>query len=216
MKELWEIQPDRHQQGLVIHTAGWPLALRHLRRLVPVPHGEQPGRDRLRGRAGLPATPTCTRTRNSSATRRIPRSGISSRAASASCYGARAISAGGLQSLPKLVFPGRLPDRRRRRLSQRLAHQGQPRRDQVGHARGGGGVRRGEGRPQRRRARRVSRGVPRELAARRAAPRAQLQAVDEQGALPGHADGRASTRSCSAERRRGRCTTTMPTTRRCS
>jgi electron-transferring-flavoprotein dehydrogenase len=25
LKELWEIQPDRHQTGLVIHTAGWPL-----------------------------------------------------------------------------------------------------------------------------------------------------------------------------------------------
>ena len=57
-------------------------------------------------------------------------------------YGARAITAGGLQSLPKLVFPGGVPDRRRRGLSQRLAHQGQPCRDQVRHARGRGGLRR--------------------------------------------------------------------------
>jgi electron-transferring-flavoprotein dehydrogenase len=26
LKELWEIRPELHQKGLVIHTAGWPLA----------------------------------------------------------------------------------------------------------------------------------------------------------------------------------------------
>src|ERR687896_876928 len=25
LKELWEVKPERHQPGLVIHTAGWPL-----------------------------------------------------------------------------------------------------------------------------------------------------------------------------------------------
>src|SRR3546814_12324364 len=25
LKELWEIDPSKHQQGLVVHTAGWPL-----------------------------------------------------------------------------------------------------------------------------------------------------------------------------------------------
>src|SRR5258707_798487 len=25
LKELWEIKPERHQSGLVVHTAGWPL-----------------------------------------------------------------------------------------------------------------------------------------------------------------------------------------------
>jgi electron-transferring-flavoprotein dehydrogenase len=25
LKELWEVEPERHQPGLVIHTAGWPL-----------------------------------------------------------------------------------------------------------------------------------------------------------------------------------------------
>ncbi|MDA0225796.1 MAG: NAD(P)/FAD-dependent oxidoreductase, partial [Proteobacteria bacterium] len=25
LKELWEVKPDRHQTGLVVHTAGWPL-----------------------------------------------------------------------------------------------------------------------------------------------------------------------------------------------
>ena len=123
-----------------------------------------------------------SRTRNSSATRRIPRSGTSSRAASASAYGARAISAGGLQSLPKLVFPGGalIGDDAGFLNASRI--KGSHCRDQVGHARRRGGVRRARGRARRRRARRLSRGVPRELAPRRAAPRAQLQAVDEQRA----------------------------------
>ncbi|HEY3075136.1 MAG TPA: NAD(P)/FAD-dependent oxidoreductase, partial [Burkholderiales bacterium] len=25
LKELWEVKPERHQPGLVVHTAGWPL-----------------------------------------------------------------------------------------------------------------------------------------------------------------------------------------------
>src|SRR5918994_7064027 len=27
LKELWELAPERHQPGLVVHTAGWPLDL---------------------------------------------------------------------------------------------------------------------------------------------------------------------------------------------
>jgi len=28
LKELWEVQPERHEAGLVIHSAGWPLDAR--------------------------------------------------------------------------------------------------------------------------------------------------------------------------------------------
>ena len=42
------------------------------------------------------------------------------------CYGARAITEGGCQSVPKLVFPGGALDRLRGGLRQRAAHQGQP------------------------------------------------------------------------------------------
>ena len=24
-KEIWDIDPEKHQEGLVVHTAGWPL-----------------------------------------------------------------------------------------------------------------------------------------------------------------------------------------------
>ena len=57
-------------------------------------------------------------------------------------YGARAITEGGWQSVPKLVVPRRRADRLRRRLRQRAAHQGQPQRDAVRHA-GGRARRRG-------------------------------------------------------------------------
>ena len=53
LKELWQVQPEKHQSGLVIHTAGWPLDSQHLRRLLPLSHGRQPGVHRLRGRPGL-------------------------------------------------------------------------------------------------------------------------------------------------------------------
>src|SRR5258706_9584625 len=105
LKELWEVKPERHVPGLVVHSAGWPLDnstyggsfLYHLEAnqvavgfvvgfgyenpyLYPV---EEVQRDKthpaIRGffEGG----------------RRIS-------------YGARAIAAGGIQSLPKLVFPG--------------------------------------------------------------------------------------------------------------
>ena len=50
-------------------------------------------------------------------------------------YGARAINEGGLQSVPKLAFPGRRADRLLRGLRQPAAHQGQPQRDEDRHAR---------------------------------------------------------------------------------
>ena len=79
---------------------------RHLRRLVPLPPGGQPGRGRLRDRPRLQESVSVARSTSSSASRRTRRSASTSRAASASAYGARAITAGGLQSLPKLTFPG--------------------------------------------------------------------------------------------------------------
>ena len=58
LKELWEIKPDKHQPGLVVHTAGWPLDsdtyggsfLYHMENNQVV--------DRLRGRAWLTAIRT--------------------------------------------------------------------------------------------------------------------------------------------------------------
>ena len=105
LKELWEVKPEVHQPGLVIHTAGWPLAadvyggsfLYHMEaRQVAV--GFVVGL----GYANPYLSPfeEFQRFKTHPAIRGFFEGGkrIS--------YGARAIAAGGLQSLPRLVFPG--------------------------------------------------------------------------------------------------------------
>ena len=105
LKELWEIKPEKHQTGLVMHTAGWPLQsdtyggsfFYHMEdNLVSVGFVVGLGYsnpylspyDEFQRYKTHPAIRTFLE-----GAKRI-------------AYGARAISAGGLQSLPKLVFPG--------------------------------------------------------------------------------------------------------------
>ena len=105
IKELWEIDPAQHQPGLVIHTAGWPLAndtyggsfLYHLENnQVAVGYVVGLGYSN----PYLSPFEEFQRYKTHPAIRRFFEGGkrIS--------YGARAITAGGLQSLPKLVFAG--------------------------------------------------------------------------------------------------------------
>ena len=105
LKELWEIKPEKHQRGLVIHTAGWPLAsdtyggsfLYHMEdNLVAV--GFVVGL----GYANPYLSPyeEFQHYKTHPAIRPFFEDG------KRLAYGARAITAGGLQSLPKFVFPG--------------------------------------------------------------------------------------------------------------
>jgi len=105
LKELWEIDPAKHQPGLVIHTAGWPLNadtyggsfLYHLENnQVAVGYVVGLGYDN----PYLSPFEEFQRYKTHPAIRGFFEGGkrIS--------YGARAITAGGLQSLPKLTFPG--------------------------------------------------------------------------------------------------------------
>jgi electron-transferring-flavoprotein dehydrogenase len=105
LKELWEVKAERHEPGLVVHTAGWPLDagtyggsfLYHLEnRQVAVGFVvglayENPY---------LSPYEEFQRFKTHPEIRKYLEQGkrIS--------YGARAITAGGLQSLPQLVFPG--------------------------------------------------------------------------------------------------------------
>ncbi len=105
LKELWEVKPDKHVPGLVVHTAGWPLDsatyggsyLYHLENnLVAVGFV-----------VGLAYTnpflspfEEFQRYKTHSVIRSFFDGG------KRLAYGARAITAGGLQSLPKLTFPG--------------------------------------------------------------------------------------------------------------
>lgn len=105
LKELWEIDPKMHKPGLVIHTGGWPLDnstyggsfLYHLENnqvavgfVVGLSY-ENPW---------LSPFEEFQRYKTHPEIRKYFEGGkrIS--------YGARAITAGGLMSLPKLVFPG--------------------------------------------------------------------------------------------------------------
>ena len=105
LKELWEIKPDKHQLGLVVHTAGWPLAsdtyggsfLYHMEdNLVAVCYVVGLGY----ANPHLSPYEEFQRYKTHPTIRAFFESG--KRVA----YGARAITAGGLQALPKLVFPG--------------------------------------------------------------------------------------------------------------
>ncbi|MBA5604392.1 electron transfer flavoprotein-ubiquinone oxidoreductase [Duganella sp. FT3S] len=105
IKELWEIDPAKHQPGLVIHTTGWPLDsktyggsfLYHLEN-NQVMVGYVVGLNYAN--PYLSPYEEFQRYKTHPAIRTFFEGGkrIS--------YGARAITAGGLQSLPKLVFPG--------------------------------------------------------------------------------------------------------------
>ncbi|GJH10294.1 electron transfer flavoprotein-ubiquinone oxidoreductase [Caballeronia novacaledonica] len=105
IKELWEIDPARHEPGLVIHTAGWPLDrdtyggsfLYHLddnQVMVGFVVGL--------GYSNPYLSPfeEFQRYKTHPAIRTFLEGG------KRVSYGARAITAGGLMSLPKLVFPG--------------------------------------------------------------------------------------------------------------
>ncbi|WP_322399986.1 electron transfer flavoprotein-ubiquinone oxidoreductase [Massilia luteola] len=105
IKELWEIDPAKHQPGLVIHTAGWPLDndtyggsfLYHLENnqvAVGFVVGLSYQNPYLSPYEEFQSYKTHPAIRHFfEGGKRIS-------------YGARAITAGGLQSLPKTVFPG--------------------------------------------------------------------------------------------------------------
>ena len=105
LKELWDIKPEQHQPGLVIHSGGWPLDnatyggsfLYHL-------ENNQVAVGFVVGLAYtnpyLNPFEEFQRYKTHPAIRKFFAGG--KRVA----YGARAITTGGLQSLPKLTFPG--------------------------------------------------------------------------------------------------------------
>jgi len=105
IKEIWEIDPKMHKPGLVVHTAGWPLDsgtyggsfLYHL-------ENNQVAVGYVVGLAYenpyLSPYEEFQRYKTHPEIRKFFEGG------KRLAYGARAITAGGLQSLPKLTFPG--------------------------------------------------------------------------------------------------------------
>ena len=108
IKELWEISPDKHQQGLVVHGAGWPLSenkasggffLYHLEDnqvvvgLITDLNYSNPYLSPFAEFQRLKHHPLIADVLTGG--KRIS-------------YGARAITKGGLNSLPKMTMPGAL------------------------------------------------------------------------------------------------------------
>jgi len=108
IKELWEIDPAKHQQGLVIHSAGWPLDeagafgggfLYHLEDnmvslgLITDLSYKNPHLSPFEEMQRYKLHPVIRQYLEGG--KRIS-------------YGARAIAKGGIQSLPKMSFPGGL------------------------------------------------------------------------------------------------------------
>jgi electron-transferring-flavoprotein dehydrogenase len=105
LKELWEVAPDRHRPGLVQHTFGWPLDNRtgggsflyHL--------------DGRRVAVGFVvhlnyANPHLSPYEEFQRFKAHPLVRGTLEGGKRLAYGARALTEGGLQSVPKLVFPG--------------------------------------------------------------------------------------------------------------
>lgn len=107
IKELWEVDPAKHTPGLIVHTVGWPLStdtyggsfLYHLEN-HQVAVGFVIGLDYTN--PYLSPFDEMQRYKTHPAIRPTFEGGRRI------AYGARALSEGGLQSIPKLTFPGGL------------------------------------------------------------------------------------------------------------
>ena len=105
IKELWEIEPEKHQQGLVVHSIGWPIDndtyggsfLYHLEN-NQVAVGFVVGLDYK--------NPYLSPFEEFQRFKMHPKIKPTFEGGRRIAYGARALNEGGLQSLPKLTFPG--------------------------------------------------------------------------------------------------------------
>ena len=105
IKELWEVDAEKHKPGLVVHSIGWPLTkdvyggsfLYHL----------EGGQVAVGFITGLDyANPYLSPFDEMQRFKTHPSIKSTFQGAKRIAYGARALNEGGLQSIPKLVFPG--------------------------------------------------------------------------------------------------------------
>ena len=104
-KEIWEIDPEQHEEGLVVHTAGWPLD-NHTEGGGFVYHAAD-----NRVFVGLIVAlnyrnPYLSPFSEFQRWKLHPKIHKYLEGGKRIAYGARAVNKGGLQSLPKLAFPG--------------------------------------------------------------------------------------------------------------
>ena len=105
VKELWEIDPAQHQPGLVVHTAGWPMDLKTYGGSFL--YHMDGNRVTLGFITGLDyANPWLSPFEEMQRWKLHPAIRATLEGGKRIGYGARSITAGGLVSLPKTVFPG--------------------------------------------------------------------------------------------------------------
>jgi len=105
IKELWEITPEKHQPGLVMHTAGWPLDTETYGGSF-LYHSEN-NEVAVGFVVGLNySNPYLSPFEEFQRYKTHPLIRGFFEGGKRIAYGARAITAGGYQALPKLIFPG--------------------------------------------------------------------------------------------------------------
>ncbi|GAA5160603.1 electron transfer flavoprotein-ubiquinone oxidoreductase [Viridibacterium curvum] len=105
IKELWEIPKEKHQPGLLMHTAGWPLNQSTYGGSFLYHYGEN--RVAVGFVLGLGySNPWLSAFEEMQRYKTHPVVRTHLEGGKRLAYGARALTAGGLQSLPKLTFPG--------------------------------------------------------------------------------------------------------------
>ncbi len=105
IKELWEVDPARHRQGLVVHTVGWPLDRRTYGGSFIYHGGER------QVAVGFVVAldyqnPYLSPFEEFQRFKTHPAIRATFEGGRRICYGARALNEGGLQSIPQLAFPG--------------------------------------------------------------------------------------------------------------
>ena len=107
IKEVWQIKPELHEEGKVIHGLGWPLSESGSSGGAFMYHAEN-------NEVYIGLIPTSITRTSRQSFRRIPaledypKTAKYLEGAERLAYGARALAKGGLNSLPKMNFPGGL------------------------------------------------------------------------------------------------------------
>ncbi len=105
VKELWEVTPEQHVKGMVMHTAGWPLDPDTYGGSFCYHFGENMVSIGLVVGLGY-SNPYLSPFEEMQRLKTHPQLKAMLAGGKRIAYGARALTAGGLQALPKLIFPG--------------------------------------------------------------------------------------------------------------
>jgi electron-transferring-flavoprotein dehydrogenase len=105
IKELWEVTPEQHKPGLVVHTAGWPLDTDTYGGSFMYHYGENLVAIGFVVGLGY-SNPYLSPFEEFQRYKTHPAIRATLEGGRRISYGARALAAGGLQALPELAFPG--------------------------------------------------------------------------------------------------------------